>query len=334
MWGTATSRVIPTATATSADHAGARSGTSSGGGCRPGPPRRAAAAGRAGTRQPGTGRRGGRARGHRINLPTRPAPAGRDTPRGSLGARGPPRRPPAARAGRPVRAGASPSSPRPSAGRSTPTPTALCIVAGAGSGKTRVLTLRVARRIRDGSAGGRPHRRVHLHPQGRPRAARPARPLRGARLDPGAARAGSPRPGCGPAPSTSSRLTLLRRRAADTGRPPPALVEHRWRTLAELAGDRTVASVADTEIGWAKARCLDPGRLRGRGRRRPGAGRCRSTGWPRSYAGYQDRLARRGLLDLDDVLLQAGRPPAATTPASPSRPAGATGTWPSTSSRT
>ena len=50
----------------------------------------------------------------------------------------------------------------------------LCVVAGAGAGKTRVLTLRVARRVRDGSIERRPHPGHHLQPQGGRRAAHPA----------------------------------------------------------------------------------------------------------------------------------------------------------------
>ena len=100
-------------------------------------------------------------------------------------------------------------------------------------------------------------------------------------------------------------LTLLRRRAADTGQAPPTLVEHRWRTLADLTGDRSVASVADAEIGWAKARCLVPqdyeevAGAAGRVTTVP-AGRLAEV-----FADYEDRLGRRGLLDLDDVLLRA-----------------------------
>ena len=101
---------------------------------------------------------------------------------------------------------------------------------------------------------------------------------------------GTPSPGVRAGTLHQLGLTLLRRRAADTGRPPPALVEHRWRTLAELAGDRAVASVADTEIGWAKARCLTPedyrgppaagAPLRGAGRDRRGLRRATRTAWP------------------------------------------------------
>src|SRR5208283_3563769 len=62
----------------------------------------------------------------------------------------------------------------------------------------------------------------------------------------------------------------------------------------------------DTEIGWAKARCLSPDLY-------PAAalasGRAPALAPERVatvFAEYRDRLARRGLLDLDDVLLSAG----------------------------
>ena len=180
---------------------------------------------------------------------------------------------------------------------------ALCIVAGAGSGKTRVLTLRVARRIRDGSADA-DHTVVCTFTRKAAGELRDRLRRYGVPVSDAAGAGGVPTPGVRAGTLHQLALTLLRRRAADAGGPPPSLVEHRWRTLVELTGDRALASAADTEIGWAKARCLGPEAYReaatGRGPG-PGVGQVVDV-----YAAYQDRLARRGLLDLDDVLLEAG----------------------------
>ncbi len=134
---------------------------------------------------------------------------------------------------------------------------ALCIVAGAGSGKTRVLTLRMARRIRDGSADADhtvvcTFTRKAAH-ELRDRLARYGVPVS---TPPGPG--GIPTPGVRAGTLHQLALTLLRRRALDTDQAPPALVEHRWRTLVDLVADRSLASMVDTEIGWAKARCVSP----------------------------------------------------------------------------
>ncbi len=178
---------------------------------------------------------------------------------------------------------------------------ALCVVAGAGSGKTRVLTLRVARRILDGSAGA-DHTVVCTFTR------KAARELRG-RLaaydvpvsDPGAG--GQRGPGVRAGTLHQLALTLLRRRALDTGQAPPAVLEDRWRTLAELAGDPTEASVVDGEIGWAKAQCLGPETYPA-----GAAARGRETAVAAArvvdlFGAYDAQLARRGQLDLDDLLL-------------------------------
>jgi len=181
---------------------------------------------------------------------------------------------------------------------------ALCVVAGAGSGKTRVLTLRVARRIRDGSAGA-DHTVVCTFTRKAAQELRDRLARYGVAVSVPAGPGGVPSPGVRAGTLHQLALTLLRRRAADTGQPPPALVEHRWRTLAELTGERGEASVAETEIGWAKARCLAPGDYAASAE---AAGRTVALPLDRVagvYAGYQARLARRSLLDLDDVLLHA-----------------------------
>jgi DNA helicase-2/ATP-dependent DNA helicase PcrA len=184
------------------------------------------------------------------------------------------------------------------------TSNALCIVAGAGSGKTRVLTLRVARRIRDGSAQA-DHTVVCTFTRKAAFELRDRLESYGVPVSTPAGPGGVPSVGVRVGTLHQLALTLLRRRATDAGEAPPALVEQRWRTLAEVAGDRAVASVADCEIGWAKSRCLAPGEY---GTASAAAGR--TVALPTQqvvevFSAYQDRLARRGLLDLDDVLLRA-----------------------------
>ncbi len=180
----------------------------------------------------------------------------------------------------------------------------LCVVAGAGSGKTRVLTLRVARRVLDGSAQA-DHTLVCTFTR------KAARELR-ARLAASGAPVSSP-VGPGGVPASGVRagtlhqlaLTLLRREADDTGRAVPVLVDHRARLLAELVDGPARAAAVDAEIAWAKARCLGPAEY---ARAATAAGRDAVPGeWvAATYAAYQAALGRRGQLDLDDVLLRAG----------------------------
>ncbi len=182
---------------------------------------------------------------------------------------------------------------------------ALCIVAGAGSGKTRVLTLRVARRIRDGSADA-DHTVVCTFTRKAAIELQSRLGYYGVPVSVPAGKGGPPSPGVRAGTLHQLALTLMRRRATDTGQAPPNLVEHRWRTLADLGGDRSAASAADTEIGWAKARCLSPLEY-------PDAavssGRTPSIAPERVvelFTSYQALLGRRSLHDLDDVLLRAG----------------------------
>lgn len=181
---------------------------------------------------------------------------------------------------------------------------ALCVIAGAGSGKTRVLTLRVARRILDGSAEA-DHAVVCTFTRKAARELRDRLTTYGVPVStPGTAQ-GAPGPGVRVGTIHQLALTLLRRQALDTGQGPPVLVEDRRRMITELAGDPAEASVVETEIAWAKAQCVDPDRYLGaaeaRGRATPvTAGRVAEL-----FGAYEAQRNRRNLLDLDDVLLRS-----------------------------
>jgi len=253
------------------------------------------------------GRQGAGADGHRINLPTvvpgTGAPPGWHTPTVASASVEPLE--PIASPGAIDRLARACADLTPAQRRAVDsTADALCIVAGAGSGKTRVLTLRVARRIADGSAGA-DHTVVCTFTRKAARELRDRLARYGVPVSVPAGPGGVPSAGVRAGTLHQLALTLLRRRATDTGRRPPALVEHRWRTLAELAGDRSVASAVDTEIGWAKARVVGPDHY---AQASAAAGRVVPLPPERVvelFASYEDRLARRGLLDLDDVLLRA-----------------------------
>jgi DNA helicase-2/ATP-dependent DNA helicase PcrA len=185
----------------------------------------------------------------------------------------------------------------------SPSPS-LCIVAGAGSGKTRVLTLRVARRIRDGAAEA-DHTAVCTFTRKAAHELRGRLRRYGAPVSAPAGGGGAPGPGVRAGTLHQLALTLLRRHALDAGDAPPVVAEHRFRIISGLVGDPATASALDTEIGWAKARCLDPGAYADAAEL---AGRTVAPGIERAaqgFADYQAALRRRGSLDLDDVLVRA-----------------------------
>ena len=171
----------------------------------------------------------------------------------------------------------------------------LCVIAGAGSGKTRVLTRRIAWQAGQGHIDPRRTLAVTFTR----RAARELRSrLRRLGLN-DAVRAGT---------FHAIALAQLHRHAADSGRRPPRILHSTTRLIAELRPrtDRgTVTDIAN-EIGWCRARLVPPEAYvqaaRSAGRRSPGG---RGDRFAQLYADYESAKRKRRLLDFDDVLARS-----------------------------
>src|SRR3954469_14083076 len=171
----------------------------------------------------------------------------------------------------------------------------LCILAGAGSGKTRVLTRRIAHRIAVGSA--EPDRVLALT------FTRKAAGELGSRL-----RTLGVRDRVAAGTFHAVAYAQLRRRWADRGESEPALLDRKARLLAPLIRNRDVqAADVASEIEWAKARMVNPSayehEARSAGREPPMA----LAEVAEVYRRYEVEKNRRGLVDFDDLLFRTAR---------------------------
>ncbi|HUP69069.1 MAG TPA: ATP-dependent DNA helicase UvrD2 [Acidimicrobiales bacterium] len=175
----------------------------------------------------------------------------------------------------------------------------MCILAGAGSGKTRVLTHRIAHRIATGSAEA-----AHVLALTFSRKA-------GAELRSRLAAAGIREP---LAAGTFHALAYaqLRRRWADRGERPPVLLERKARLLVPLLPRARAAGKASatlqlgdlaTEIEWAKARMVTPSSyeaaVAAEGRTPP----VPAATMAGLYERYEHDKRAKGLVDFDDLLV-------------------------------
>jgi DNA helicase II / ATP-dependent DNA helicase PcrA len=172
----------------------------------------------------------------------------------------------------------------------------LCLLASAGAGKTRVLTTRIAYRIRSGTADPRHCLAVTFT---RKAAGELHDRLRRLGL----------REQVNAGTFHALASAQLHRWWADRGQQPPALLERKGRLLAPLASSRPVLAgvpLADLagHIEWAQARLVRPEDFEAATR---AAGRAFPPSVPSAavaglYARYQDEKVRRGLVDFDDLL--------------------------------
>ncbi|MBO0886587.1 MAG: ATP-dependent helicase, partial [Acidimicrobiales bacterium] len=176
----------------------------------------------------------------------------------------------------------------------------LCVLAGAGSGKTRVVSRRIAWRVANGSATGR---HVLALTFTRKAAGELRERLAGLGVRDQVA-AGT---------FHALAYAQLRRWWADRGRTAPVLLDRKGALLHRLLGsspaargEATASSVLGplaTEIEWAKARLLRPDSYAdaavGAGRRPPIA----PSAVAELYARYETEKRRRGLVDFDDLLV-------------------------------
>ena len=166
----------------------------------------------------------------------------------------------------------------------------LCVVAGAGAGKTRVLTLRVARRVRDGSIEAD---RTLVTTFSR-KAADELR-TRLWSLGVSGVKAGT---------FHRTALGLLREHRELRGRPLPQLLPDRRRLLADVTtGDPRRTRALDGEIGWAKARLVSPEHYEAEARRHRRRSGINPDQVADAYTRYEAERVRRRLLDFDDLIV-------------------------------
>jgi DNA helicase-2/ATP-dependent DNA helicase PcrA len=174
----------------------------------------------------------------------------------------------------------------------------LCILAGAGSGKTRVLTRRIAYRVATGSADAE-----HVVAVTFTRKAAGELRHRLATL--------GLRNGVAAGTFHSLALSQLRHWWADRGHHEPTILDRKVRVIAPLMGGRRLGPAVQpmdiaSEIEWAKARGIAPGRYEAEadaaGRRPP----IPADAFAALYERYENEKKRRGLIDFDDLLWMAG----------------------------
>ena len=166
----------------------------------------------------------------------------------------------------------------------------LCVVAGAGAGKTRVLTLRVARRVREGTIEAD---RTLVTTFSR----KAAEELRTRLWSLGVA-------GVKAGTFHRTALGLLREHRELRNRPAPQLMTDRRRLLADVTnGDARRTRALDSEIGWAKARLVPPDRYEDEARRHRRRSGLRPEQVADAYAHYEAERTRRRLLDFDDLIV-------------------------------
>jgi len=196
----------------------------------------------------------------------------------------------------------------------------VCVLAGAGTGKTRVLTLRVARRVLDGTAHPS-HGLVCTFSR------KAAQELRDRLWQLGVGRevqAGT---------FHRAALRLITQHRQEHGQRAPAVVSDRRQLLAEVLGtggggrrtgtrDRGYAPQArdarmptsvgrdvarlEAEIGWAKSRLVGPTDYEATARRAARRAAMPAARIADLYARYEHLRRLRGVLDLDDLLSHAG----------------------------
>jgi DNA helicase-2/ATP-dependent DNA helicase PcrA len=166
----------------------------------------------------------------------------------------------------------------------------LCVVAGAGAGKTRVLTLRVARRVREGTIEAD---RTLVTTFSR----KAAEELRTRLWSLGVA-------GVKAGTFHRTALGLLREHRELRNRPAPQLMTDRRRLLADVSnGDARRTRALDGEIGWAKARLVSPDDYEAEARRHRRRSGLRPEQVADAFARYETERTRRRLLDFDDLIV-------------------------------
>ncbi len=171
----------------------------------------------------------------------------------------------------------------------------LCIIAGAGSGKTRVLTTRIAWQAQQGRADPRRMLAVTFT-----RAA--AHELRDRVRKHGlrdAVKAGT---------FHAVALAQLCRNAADSSRRPPQILTNPHRLISQLRPRTDQARITSyvNEINWARSQLVTPdGYVQAARAHRRNVPQAHSGGFARLYADYETAKIKRRLHDFNDVLTDA-----------------------------